>query len=390
MTCAAVAERQVMLCVGDTTFLDYGSIKVKREGYGPTGNGGNGLILHSALAVDAELGQPIGLLWQKLWNRESKPKPALDETLEQKKQRQAIARKAARQRPFKEKESYRWVEALAKIEKKVAVSTRVIHIFDREGDIAEVFDCARQLQHTGVLVRAAQDRSLDAESERLWQKLESQSVNFEQEINLPETATRKARIAQLAVRFCPVQLRTPYRFDNRESLKVHAIYATEIDCPEGETPVSWMLLTTEVVADVQTAATILRWYSYRWRVEEYHKIFKSGCQVERYRLAAEGMKPLLGFLSVIAIELLQLTYLHRTQPTASAIEILNPTQLQILKVKSAKLPKLLTVSWAVEAVAYLGGYLEHRRKTPIGIQVLWRGWLKLHDLCEGWQLARET
>jgi hypothetical protein len=44
----------------------------------------------------------------------------------------------------------------------------------------------------------------------------------------------------------------------------------------------------------------------------------------------------------------------------------------------------------VEAVAYLGGYLEHRRETPIGIQVLWRGWLKLHDLCEGWQLARET
>lgn len=102
------------------------------------------------------------------------------------------------------------------------------------------------------------------------------------------------------------------------------------------------------------------------------------------------MKTLLGFLSVIAVELLQLTYLHRTQPTASAIEILNPTQLQILKVKSPKLPQLLTVSWAVEAIAYLGGYLEHRRKTPIGIQVLWRGWLKLHDLCEGWQLAIET
>ncbi len=68
MTCAAVEELEVVLCVGDTTFLDYGGIKAKREGYGPTGNGGNGLILHSALAIDAELGQPIGLLWQKLWN----------------------------------------------------------------------------------------------------------------------------------------------------------------------------------------------------------------------------------------------------------------------------------------------------------------------------------
>jgi len=164
----------------------------------------------------------------------------------------------------------------------------------------------------------------------------------------------------LAVRFCPVNLRTPYRFDNRDSLPVYAVYATEIDCPEDETPVEWMLLTTEVVADIQAASTILRWYTYRWRVEEYHKIFKSGCQVERYRLAAEGMKTLVGFLSVIAVELLQLTYLHRTQPSAPAIEILNPLELRILKAKSSKLPKVLTVSWAVEAVARLGGYLEHQ------------------------------
>jgi len=32
--------------------------------------------------------------------------------------------------------------------------------------------------------------------------------------------------------------------------------------------------------------------------------------------------------------------------------------------------------------------LEHRRNTKIGIQVLWRGFSKLHDLCEGWQLAQ--
>jgi hypothetical protein len=29
-----------------------------------------------------------------------------------------------------------------------------------------------------------------------------------------------------------------------------------------------MLLTTEVVTDVEKAAEILRWYSYRWHVEE--------------------------------------------------------------------------------------------------------------------------
>ncbi len=78
MTTAAVEEYETILSVGDTTFLDYRGIKVKREGYSPTGNGGNGLILHSALAIEPEQGQTIGLLWQKIWNREHKAKPLGD------------------------------------------------------------------------------------------------------------------------------------------------------------------------------------------------------------------------------------------------------------------------------------------------------------------------
>ena len=52
MTAETVAEQDMVLCVGDTTFLDYGSIEAKKEGYGPIGKGGNGLILHSALAIE--------------------------------------------------------------------------------------------------------------------------------------------------------------------------------------------------------------------------------------------------------------------------------------------------------------------------------------------------
>ena len=230
MTTAAVEEYQTILSVGDTTFLDYRGIKVKREGYGPTGNGGNGLILHSALAIEPEQGQTIGLLWQKLWNREHKPKFPQGETPEQKKQRHKIARKAARQIPFEQRESYRWVEALTELEQQVESNTRVIHVFDREGDITEVFDAVRQLKHTGVLVRASHNRSLDHNSQRLWDFMASQPISFERGINLPATKQRQARSTKLAVRFAPIQLRTPYRFDNRDALDVYAVYATEIDC----------------------------------------------------------------------------------------------------------------------------------------------------------------
>lgn len=402
---------KTLLAVGDTTFLNYNNIKAKRDGYGPIGNGGNGLILHSTLAVEPEQGQPLGLLWQKLWHREHKAKPPANETPKQKKARQAQERKAVREKPFEEKESYRWVEALKAVEKQfqagekplretqeqlteaaepAAALTRIIHIFDREGDIAEVFNVARQMKRTGLVVRAAHDRCLDPGYAHLWEYVIGQPIQFEQKVELPATAKRQARTANLAVRFCPVQLRSPRRLDNQDPFKVYAVYAEEIDPPEGEEAVSWMLLTTEKVTTQAEAATILRWYTYRWHVEEYHKILKSGCQAESYRLAASSMEAILGFLTVIAAELLRVTYLHRTQPQASAETVLSRVQLDVLKARSTKLPKVLTVAWAVEAVARLGGYLEHRRKTPIGIQVLWRGWLKLASLCEGWQLARET
>ncbi|MEH2242898.1 hypothetical protein [Nostoc sp.] len=55
-------------------------------------------------------------------------------------------------------------------------------------------------------------------------------------------------------------------------------------------------------------------------------------------------------LRIIAVELLQLTSLHRTQATADAIQVLNPLQLHIISAKSPKLPKILTVSWVLGCV----------------------------------------
>jgi hypothetical protein len=124
-------------------------------------------------------------------------------------------------------------------------------------------------------------------------------------------------------------------------------------------------------------------------VEEYHKILKSGCKAESYRLAGESMSTLLGFLSVIASQLLRMTYLHRNCPDNPAANVLSPVQMDVLlALTPAKLkhPANLTIDWAMRAIARLGGYLEHRRKTAIGIQVLWRGWLQLESLCLGWQL----
>ena len=89
---------------------------------------------------------------------------------------------------------------------------------------------------------------------------------------------------------------------------------------------------------------------------------------------------MLGFLTVIAAQLLRMTYLHRTSPDLNATKVLTKVQMDVLfalvprKIKNSV---SFTIDWAIRAIASLGGYLEHRQKTAIGIQVLWRGWLQL-------------
>ena len=115
--------------------------------------------------------------------------------------------------------AYQWVEALSTVDKQLGGSTRIIHVFDREGDITEVLDSVRQIEQTGVGVWTAHNRSTDPNSERLWAKLEAQPIQFYQDIALPKTHTRVARTAKVAARFCQVSLRTLYRFDNRDPIR---------------------------------------------------------------------------------------------------------------------------------------------------------------------------
>jgi hypothetical protein len=98
----------------------------------------------------------------------------------------------------------------------------------------------------------------------------TQPIQSYQEVDLPVTAKITARKALLSVRFGPVQLRCLKRLKNSEPLLVYVVYAREIGSPDGEEAVDWMLLTTELVTKNLEAATILRWYTYRWHIEEYH------------------------------------------------------------------------------------------------------------------------
>ena len=120
-------------------------------------------------------------------------------------------------------------------------------MFDREGDIAEVFEEVRITPNTGVVVRASHNRALSEENSYLRESLQEQPVQMEVTVELPKTQKRTARTAILAIKYAPLKLKSPARIKEREYFEVYVVHAREIDPPSGCEPVEWMLLTTEPV-----------------------------------------------------------------------------------------------------------------------------------------------
>jgi hypothetical protein len=46
----------------------------------------------------------------------------------------------------------------------------------------------------------------------------------------------------------------------------------------------WLLLTTLAVSCFEDVVQALRWYTYRWLIERYHFVLKSGCRLEQLQL----------------------------------------------------------------------------------------------------------
>ncbi len=92
------------------------------------------------------------------------------------------------------------------------------------------------------------------------------------------------------------------------------VLALEVNQPSGETPISWLLLTTLTVGGFDDAVRCLHWYSYRWLIERSHYVLKSGCRLEKLQLeTADRIERALATYSIVAWRLLWLTCEARRQ-----------------------------------------------------------------------------
>lgn len=390
-TAARTADQGVIRVVHDTTTFRFTG---DREGLGHIMTGSRGFQSHVALAVsEGEARAPLGVLALHSFTR---PEPVKGgDPKEKAKQRQ--------NKPRGERESSRWEEtAFAAHEALGSHAPRAIHIMDRE---ANDYAAMALMSERGLrfVIRACDKRKLDSKISVRNALSAGQGIAF-REVHLGRRTSnrpnrmhlnRQERDAKLHIRHCTVELPRPYNEKiGPARLAVNVVQVFEIDAPTGETPVCWTLFTNEPVRNIDEATAVVDHYRARWRVEEYFKALKTGCQFEKRQLETyDGLLKALAMFIPLAWRLLAVkTFVDLPEPPP-ATAIFTESQIFLLgALLKDKCKKILvaepTVKDAMYAIAALGGHI--RWNGPPGWQVLGRGFDTFVKAEAGWRLAMAT
>jgi hypothetical protein len=355
-----------------------------------------GVFYHPLMAFDDQ-GLALGTVWSKTWVRE-------------KAQEELSAKEKREQRrllPIEDKESFRWLEghraALATAQ--ACPQTQCICIADSEADIYELFLEKRRGNETGqleMLIRSAHDRSLSHGGGRVLDAVRSTPCLSKCHVDVskrtpkftarksPRHQPRDARLAEVEIRATTVALNPSDRPGGAlPEVTVNVVLVEEINTPEGQIPIQWLLITTLPIDTVEQVELIVHYYTIRWQIEIYFRTLKSGCRVEeRY---FENMNRLLNCLavySIVAWKVLALCRLSRECPDLNCEVVFDPSEwksvyMAIRRVSPPKTPP--TLNEVVRMIASLGGYVL-RKSTEPGTQTLWIGLQRLHDLAFAWEM----
>ncbi|TVP80219.1 MAG: hypothetical protein EA353_04335 [Puniceicoccaceae bacterium] len=75
---------------------------------------------------------------------------------------------------------------------------------------------------------------------------------------------------------------------NKQPVKLWMVHLGEVDTPADIKPIEWFLITTLPVKNDADALQCVRWYRARWRIEEWHRVLKSGCNIEKVKNRTAG------------------------------------------------------------------------------------------------------
>ena len=115
------------------------------------------------------------------------------------------------------------------------------------------------------------------------------------------------------------------------------VHVLEPSPPLDAEPVEWFLLTTIAVTRNWIAEECIRWYRLRWRIEDWHRVLKSGCGTEKlaYR-TAERLKRGIAINMVIAWRIMLMTLLGRECPELPAEVLFSDIEIEVLSAHAEK------------------------------------------------------
>ena len=345
------------------------------KGTGPIGarkKGARGFQVMNAIAV-TRTGVPVGICGQGWWARDEEADTRSIKSL-----------------PPDEKETKYWGEVMGDVRERFGTSGTIPWFqLDRGGDAWPVFLEARS-EGQWVTIRSSSDRRLEDDGSKNRRYLrETMAVTpILGGYDLPVTGGhgRAPRNAHMHVRARAVTLQmTDDRTSKKHACAVWCVWTVEVGTvPEGEKPLDWMLLTTRPVEHLTDARLTIFGYSMRWRVEEFHKAWKSGgCDVEDVQLRTEeGIRTWATLLAAAAMRLLRMTYLSRHEPTRPSTDEF--TREEILAVYLARKKewngkRVPSIAQMTLWIAELGGYFG-KSAGPPGMIVLGRGWSRVLPL----------
>lgn len=386
-------KAEEVLVIHDTTYATF-SGESQRKGMGiTTGKHTQGFLAHCSLLLDARDGTPLGVghistltrSGTKWCNRRNRSQVAKHDT---------------------ERESKRWLEAVDAIEERRDSRFEAIHVTDAEGDFFE-FLARMQSAEARFVVRASHlTRVVDVDEQKtsLREVVDRLSPKAFRKIKVAKRRPkmkkgsrsyrshppRKARTASISVAATRVTMRTPrYTGGNGSEFSVNVVRIWEPRPPRGETPIEWVLLTTEAVDTKAALERVVDIYRRRWSVEDFFKALKTGCALEKRQITSyEGMRKVLSLLAPLAYRLLLYRGWLTQRPDHPARSVFEELDLILIaRGQRQAVAKPKTVAEALLLLARLGGHIKNNGAP--GWMTLGAGLEKLLTLKLGWRIAQE-
>ena len=364
-----MADQRVVLCVQETSELDY-SGQSQTRGLGPlTFQAQQGLLIHPTLAITPDR-LCLGVLNTEIWARDM-------ETYGKSEHRAT--------RAIEEKESFRWIKGYQQVctIAETLPETQCVYMADRESDIYELFiEAELQGHQADFLVRARHDRIVLDDS-RLSEELAEAPVLGEVAFELPSTHSRKRKRVTQHLKVVRVSLRSPREKSTLPPVEVTIVMAEEVRPKKGEKPITWLLVTNLLITTDEQAIEKLQWYLCRWQIEIFFRILKSGCKVEKLQLeSTERLRPALAMYMIVAWRVLYVTLLGRECPELPCDLVFDTKEWQAIHLVTTqtkppdKPPDLNTI---VRMIANMGGFIGRKGDGEPGPQTIWIGLQRTRD-----------